>query len=64
MLIDAHNHPNWHGHDADRLLANMEEHGIDQMWLFSWEVPATDYSPSYHAQSCRPAAWAFRLRMS
>ena len=49
MLIDAHNHPNWHGHDADRLLANMEEHGIDQMWLFSWEVPATDYSPSYHA---------------
>ena len=49
MLIDAHNHPNWHGHDADRLLANMEEHGIDQMWLFSWEVPATDYNPSYHA---------------
>ena len=23
MLIDAHNHPNWHGHDADRTLANM-----------------------------------------
>ena len=49
MLIDAHNHPNWHGHDADRLLANMEEHGIDRMWLFSWEVPGTDYNPSYHA---------------
>ena len=49
MLIDAHNHPNWHGHDADRILANMEVHGIDQMWLFTWEVPATDYNPSNHA---------------
>ena len=48
MLIDAHNHPNWHGHDADRILANMEQHGIDLMWLFSWEVPATDYDPRYH----------------
>ncbi len=34
MLIDAHNHPNWHGHDADRILADMEQHGIDLMWLF------------------------------
>ena len=49
MLIDAHNHPNWHGHDADRILANMEEHGIDLMWLFTWEVPAADYDPQYHA---------------
>ena len=47
MLIDAHNHPNWHGHDADRILANMEQHGIDQMWLFSWELPATDCDPRF-----------------
>ena len=48
MIIDAHNHPNWHGHDAGKILANMDEQGIDQMWLFSWEVPADEYDPSYH----------------
>ncbi|MDP6359903.1 MAG: amidohydrolase family protein [Planctomycetota bacterium] len=48
MLIDAHNHPNWHGFNAERILQNMEEHNIDQMWLFSWEVPEDEYSPSYH----------------
>jgi len=49
MLIDAHNHPNWHGFDAARILRNMDEHGIDQMWLFSWEVPQDEYDPAYHA---------------
>lgn len=49
MIIDAHNHPNWHGYDADRILANMDEQGIDQMWLFSWEVSEDEYSPSYHS---------------
>ena len=49
MLIDAHNHPNWHGFNAEKILRNMDEQGIDQMWLFSWEVPQDEYSPSYHA---------------
>jgi len=49
MLIDAHNHPNWHGFNAGEILRNMDEQGIDQMWLFSWEVPEDEYSPSYHA---------------
>jgi predicted TIM-barrel fold metal-dependent hydrolase len=48
MLIDAHNHPNWHGYDAARILKNMDEHGIDQMWLLSWEVPEDEYDPAYH----------------
>ena len=48
MLIDAHNHPNWHGFNAKKILENMDEQGIDQMWLFSWEVPKDEYSPSYH----------------
>ena len=48
MLIDAHNHPNWHGYDAKRILNNMDEQGIDRMWLFTWEVPEDEYSPSYH----------------
>ncbi len=49
MLIDAHNHPNWHGHDAARILRNMDEHDIDQMWLLAWEAPEDEYDPSYHA---------------
>ena len=49
MIIDAHNHPNWHGFDAGKILRNMDEQGIDQMWLFSWEVPESEYAPSYHA---------------
>jgi len=49
MIIDAHNHPNWHGYDASRILANMDEQGIDQMWLMTWEVPEDEYDPAYHA---------------
>ncbi|MCC7263303.1 MAG: amidohydrolase family protein [Candidatus Latescibacteria bacterium] len=49
MLIDAHNHPNWHGFNAKKILLNMDEQGIDQLWLFSWEVPEDEYSPQYHA---------------
>ena len=49
MLIDAHNQPNWHGFNAQKILENMDEQGIEQMWLFSWEVPETEYPPSYHA---------------
>ncbi len=48
MLIDAHNHPNWHGHDAQKILENMDQPEIDITWLFSWEVPEDEYSPSYH----------------
>lgn len=49
MLIDAHNHPNWHGFNAERILENMDEQGIDQLWLFSWEVSEDEYSPGgYH----------------
>lgn len=38
MIIDAHGHLNWHGHDTDRMVANLDEHGIDKMWALSWEV--------------------------
>ena len=45
MLIDAHNHPNWWGHDAAKILKNMDEQGIDQLWLLTWECPQEDYAP-------------------
>jgi predicted TIM-barrel fold metal-dependent hydrolase len=47
-IIDAHNHPDWHGHDLKRFLANMDQHGIAQTWLLSWECPADEYDPEYN----------------
>jgi len=49
MIIDAHNHPDWHGHDFARSLQNMDEHGIAKAWLLSWEAPPDEYDPSYYA---------------
>ncbi|NPV80379.1 MAG: amidohydrolase family protein [Firmicutes bacterium] len=48
MIIDAHNHPDWHGHDLARFLANMEKYNIDKTWLLSWEAPSDEYDPSYN----------------
>lgn len=49
-IIDVHNHPNWHGVTVDKLVANMDEHGIDKTWLLSWESSEQEFnvSPSYH----------------
>jgi predicted TIM-barrel fold metal-dependent hydrolase len=45
MIIDIHNHPDWHGHDLTKFLENMRVHHIDKSWLLSWESPADEYSP-------------------
>lgn len=45
MIIDTHNHPDWHGHDLNRFLANMKKYNIDKTWLLSWECPLDEYSP-------------------
>lgn len=37
MIIDAHHHPDWHGHDLPKFLANMEANRIDVAWLLNWE---------------------------
>ena len=47
MIIDAHNHPDWHGHDLEKTLANMDRYGIDKAWMLSWETPPGDYDPNY-----------------
>jgi predicted TIM-barrel fold metal-dependent hydrolase len=49
MIIDAHNHPGWHGHDLAMTLENMEAHHIDQTWLLSWEAPADEWDPVYNS---------------
>ena len=49
-IIDIHNHPNWHGHNIDALVRNMDEIGIDKTWLLSWEISEYEFemSPNYH----------------
>lgn len=46
-IIDAHNHPDWHGHDLDAFLANMDQNQIDLTWLLSWECPTHEHSKGY-----------------
>jgi len=48
MIVDAHNHPDWHGHDLSRFLQNMAQYHIDQTWLLSWECPDDEYDPAYN----------------
>lgn len=45
MIIDAHNHPEWHGHDLKKYLENMDRLHIDKCWLLSWEAPESEYDP-------------------
>ncbi|MGD0092913.1 MAG: amidohydrolase family protein [Planctomycetota bacterium] len=46
MLIDCHQHPNWHGKNGDAIVANMDRAGIDLSWLLTWEVPEAECDPS------------------
>jgi Predicted metal-dependent hydrolase of the TIM-barrel fold len=47
MIIDVHNHPDWHGHDLKKFLANMDKYNIDKTWILSWEAPEDEYDPNY-----------------
>jgi len=48
MIVDAHNHVDWHKYNLDRFLANMDQYGIDKTWLLTWESPADEYTPEYN----------------
>ena len=41
-IIDAHAHVKWYGYDAAALVENMDERGIERMWLLTWEAPAEE----------------------
>ena len=47
MIIDSHQHVFWHGRDDAGLVADMDEHGIDQAWLLSWKIPPSEDAPVY-----------------
>lgn len=56
VIIDAHNHPNYHGHDARKILENMDAQDIDQMWLLSWETPRDEYDVELFQRVLPPTA--------
>ena len=47
MVIDAHTHPYWYGYDPEKLVQNMDEHGIDVAWLLTWEAGEREYAHTY-----------------
>ena len=50
-IIDCHNHPNWHHHNVDALVRNMDTHGIAKTWLLGWDINQKEYDqacPSYY----------------
>ncbi len=48
MIIDAHNHADWHKHNLDKFIENMDTYHIDKTWLLTWESPADEFSPDYN----------------
>lgn len=48
MIIDAHNHPDWHGRNLEKTLENMDQYGISKTWLLTWEGPKDDWDPNTH----------------
>jgi predicted TIM-barrel fold metal-dependent hydrolase len=56
MLIDAHNHPNFHGYGARRILENMDAQGIDRMWLLTWDSPRSEYDVFLNQAAFPPTA--------
>ena len=64
MIIDAHNHPDWHGHDVNKFLQNMAQNGIDKSWLLTWECPVDEYDPIYASSSLTDALGPISLAKS
>ena len=53
-IIDAHNHPDWHGYNLDKFLKNMEQYNIEKTWLLSWESPIEECHPASPSVICGP----------
>ena len=54
MIIDIHNHPDWHGYNLAKYLANMDQHHIDTTWLLTWDCPEDEYDPAFY-RNCTPS---------
>jgi len=51
-IIDDHNHPNWYGYTHEKLVANMDEHGIEKTWLLSWEISPEELAANPYYYEC------------
>jgi predicted TIM-barrel fold metal-dependent hydrolase len=56
MLIDAHNHPDYHGYTTEKIIRDMDEQGIDQTWLLTWDIPQSEYDARRNQQTLPPGA--------
>ncbi len=46
MIIDIHQHPDYHGYNVDKIIADMDKNGIAIACLLSWEAPADECTPN------------------
>ena len=46
MIIDIHNHADYWGYSAEKMLENMDSYGLDITCLLSWECPKNEYNPA------------------
>lgn len=53
-VIDIHGHVNWYGYNAGKIVENMDEHGIDIMWLLTWEISEHEIGSESYDQSFGP----------
>jgi predicted TIM-barrel fold metal-dependent hydrolase len=58
MLIDAHAHPNYHGHVAEKIVRNLDDQGIDTAWLLTWDAPQSEYDAPLNQPHFNPAVEA------
>jgi predicted TIM-barrel fold metal-dependent hydrolase len=52
-IIDSHQHVFWHGKDDGGLIADMDEQGVDQAWLLTWEIAPSE-SPAHYTSILNP----------
>ena len=46
MIIDIHNHADYHCYNVEKMISNMDKYGIDITCLLSWEAPVNEYDPT------------------
>lgn len=46
-IIDCHQHVNFHGYDASRLIEHLDNLGVEKAWLHTWESIDGSLEPDY-----------------
>ena len=53
-IIDAHNHVDYLGYDADAAVEDMDRNGIEHTWLLTWEAPEDEVNPDMYMRQFHP----------